>query len=697
MKAVAAVLAFLMLLLSPVLRALDKTEPPEAEGYLEFPDPEKTKRAFLSPEVGEHDLVLHAGDSLAGAVKTVEALRKGGEEAPVTVWLHEGTYAVGDALLPEGTKNLTFAAWENERVVFTEGLEIKNFRETEVNGARAFVADAPETADFFTLYRGETPLSLTRFPESGYLTVRAPDRETALFTDENTPWEYCYGDLAFFHGDDLTQTSFKNLADVRIKLMHYWFCENTSLTFLDGERVGMKKPCSMRIREGDRYFFENVFEMLKTPGQWYLDREARRLYYVPGPGETPEETVLFAPTREVLLTLKNAENVAFHNIRFVGADYRDPVPDADVSWLGAYGMLHPQGNLEVKGAAEIEGSRFLSFVNCDFLNLGGTGVRFTGKNTDCKITGCRFENVGCNAVFIGGANAAEEENRTRRIDVTDCLIEGYGRNVPSGIGVLLTYAADCELSHNEVHNGCYTAFSVGWVWGYGFHATDGIRICNNLIYDVGQGWLSDMGGIYTLGAQPHTVLSGNVIRNVAADPGEGGYGGWGIYLDEGSGGITVENNLVYDCGSQSFHQHYGEKNVVRNNIFAFGGEGQVRSSRTEDHKEFDLTGNVLVGEDRPLWIYAERKRFTEGGNLFWDYENGKRVFGTVDTDVDKKLARAYPLSMRLFGWLKTDLIADPLFRDPEKRDFTPATNSPAIEKLGFVPFNFKEAGTKSLF
>ena len=129
------------------------------------------------------------------------------------------------------------------------------------------------------------------------------------------------------------------------------------------------------------------------------------------------------------------------------------------------------------------------------------------------------------------------------------------------------------MVNNEIHDGYYTGISVGWVWGYAYHATKNITIHRNLIYNIGQGWLSDMGGIYMLGKQPGTSLTENVIHNVAADPGEGGYGGWGIYLDEGSSYMAVEKNLVYACGNQSFNVHYGEGNVIRNNIAALSAEG----------------------------------------------------------------------------------------------------------------------------
>ena len=78
--------------------------------------------------------------------------------------------------------------------------------------------------------------------------------------------------------------------------------------------------------------------------------------------------------------------------------------------------------------------------------------------------------------------------------------------------MLLAHSYDSEVSHNRIHDFYYSGVSCGWVWRYGESISRNNRLEFNHIYDIGHGLLSDIGGIYTLGArtrdghprQPHT-------------------------------------------------------------------------------------------------------------------------------------------------------------------------------------------------
>ena len=115
---------------------------------------------------------------------------------------------------------------------------------------------------------------------------------------------------------------------------------------------------------------------------------------------------------------------------------------------------------------------------------------------------------------------------------------------------------------------------------------------------MGQGVLSDMGGIYTLGVQPGTVIRGNLIHDVT----KLNYGAWCIYPDEGSSHILMENNVCYRTNANVFHQHYGRENIVRNNIFAFGAESVTRHARADpDHNAFSFERNIFITDGLPIF------------------------------------------------------------------------------------------------
>jgi hypothetical protein len=192
--------------------------------------------------------------------------------------------------------------------------------------------------------------------------------------------------------------------------------------------------------------------------------------------------------------------------------------------------------------------------------------------------------------------------------------------------------------------------------------------------------LSDMGGIYTLGVQPGTRLRYNLIHDVKSR----GYGGWGIYNDEGSSYILVENNLVYRTKSNGYNQHYGQDNVIRNNIFAYGGEAQFSRGRVEPHNSFFFERNILYfdGEGTVLAGRWDDLNATIDRNLYFNVSGKPPAFagGTLK-------------QWQKRGADKHSLVADPLFADPANGDFTLQPGSPA-EKIGFVAFDLASVGPR---
>ncbi|MBR6634432.1 MAG: right-handed parallel beta-helix repeat-containing protein, partial [Clostridia bacterium] len=665
------------------------------------------KQAFDEGEfkMGEYDMVVSpdGNDSNSGSLesplKTFEGAKeklkamKLGDVGTITVWFREGTYIIKDTVefTSADRKDVLYRSYPGEEVIFSGAKKISgSWSETTVNGVRAFVTDMPIKSEedyFHSLFKDGKRLSRSNYPKQGVFKIADPIIEEGVPSDWSP--EFFTHTVAFVaHTKDLL--SFTNINDVDVRVMHYWCDELLPIHSVNTStgRIEVSKVSSMTLRVDDNYIFENVKEALSLPGEWYLDRSEEKLYYIPQEGDTVDNTVLCAGGCEQLVTLDGVENISFRGINFENTDWTH-VDGAffDESMLESspmygnikYGGVHPQAAFEIPAAIYVTASSGVNFTDCRFENISYTAVKFDKASTDCDITSCYFNEIGANAVFIHG-DAVVPAN-TQRINVTDCHISNYGRIFNNAIGVLLTHAIDCNITNNEIHDGWYTGVSVGWNWGYAPNPTNGIKICDNLIYNIGNGWLSDMGGIYTLGIQPDSVISGNIIHDVGCDEGAYGYGGWGIYLDEGSSGMLVENNLVYDCSSQTFHQHYGKDNIIRNNIFAFGGEGAFIISRHEEHNSLTLTNNILVTDNAPMYARTiESNWFVDDSNLYWDYANGGNVTSGYSMKlVDKK---SIPL-MVARGYYNNAVFADPVFKDAQNRDFTLAKNSPALE-TGFT-------------
>ncbi|HEV7619980.1 MAG TPA: right-handed parallel beta-helix repeat-containing protein, partial [Burkholderiaceae bacterium] len=158
-----------------------------------------------------------------------------------------------------------------------------------------------------------------------------------------------------------------------------------------------------------------------------------------------------------------------------------------------------------------------------------------------------------------------------------------------------------RVAHNELSRLAYSGISVGWTWGFGRADASHNIIESNFLHDIGQGMLSDLGAIYMLGPTKGSVVRRNRIENVFSfAQKDSGATAWGIYLDEGSSDVLVEENLVSNTTGGGFHLHYGNKNIVRNNIFTGGKLAQARRSGKKDSTLL-FERNVLAADEGVIY------------------------------------------------------------------------------------------------
>ncbi|MCQ2431264.1 MAG: right-handed parallel beta-helix repeat-containing protein [Clostridia bacterium] len=638
--------------------------------------------------------------SIGAALKFIEQMRGSGLLQPITVKLLAGEYLLNDAIYLRATmSNVTFEPFGNGPVLISGGKRITGFEKTTFNGVPCFGAYVKEIADgawrFTDLYVDGLRAEYTRLPEGGVFRMKATENIGDSIFSPSYWFTAADEDIALFQ-------SLHAFEDCIISFNHYWIDEHTPVKSIDREtgRINMEYRSRFTIRPGQDYILENVAEAFKNPGEWYCDRAAGMVYFIPRDDDmTPDSIEVWAPVSTYLVNIQGGENdhvtgIHFRDIKFAytRGDYGSKMGTNGEAQT-EYCASDSQAVANMDGVINVSYAHNVSFENCTLTCIGRHGINVGNGCRSVKIESCTVYDGAAGGVRIcGGAYGAPESQMTRQCSVTDCKITHVGRRYLSACGVLIMHASEIDVIHNEIGDLYYTGVSCGWVWGYAKTVTRDNRIMYNHIYDLGKGKLSDMGGVYLLGSQPGTVVSGNRIHDIRCKE----YGGWALYTDEGSAGILLENNLCYRTSSNSYHQHYGTSNVVRNNIFADSDDTLLKITRPEAHLNIMFTGNILYSTGKPIIAPYPTSGF-EGLHTLSDgsVESYRNLMWCSAGDVCycagenlKTLADA-----QAAGLEAESVIADPLFADPANDDYTLADNSPAFA-MGFRPFDWKKAGVR---
>ncbi len=576
---------------------------------------------------------------------------------------------------------LVFKAEPGSKAIFRGGIQISGFEKVNEKLWRTFVPQVAWYDSYFEqLYVNGKRAVRAKSPNDGFYRVKNVT-ETILEKGEGRSPELAVQKVELDISDTSSFASFskQDFQDALIVFYHNWdntrkrvtgFVRDSSSVYIAGEGMKPWNP----INNKSRYLVENFKAALDAPGEWFLDRSGY-LWYIPLEGETIGNTTFHIPVIKEFISVqgdpvsgKKAEKIRFENLVFEVAGYKTP----------------PDGNEPAQAAAPVNAVITLDFADniefrdCEIAHTGTYAFWFRRACSNCSVIKCYMHDLGAGGVKIGETVIRPVADEiTGKITVDNNIIRDAGHIFPCAVGIIIFNASDNKLTHNEIADLRYSGISVGWVWGYAQSPSKRNLIAFNHIHHLGWGELCDMGGVYTLGASEGTVVANNNIHHVYSFD----YGGWGLYTDEGSYGITMENNLVYKCKNSGFHQHYGKENIIRNNIFAYNIRSQLQATRIEEHKSLSFTNNIIYF-DRGTLLSSNWHKFNlfADKNIYWDTRTKDIRFGDVSF-----------ADWRKAGKDVHSIIADPVFVNPSAFDFRLKKNS-VIRKTGFVPFDYSVAG-----
>lgn len=551
-----------------------------------------------------------------------------------------------------------------------------------------------------------------RFPNSGFLRPISA-KETELSKG------FCQMEL-FAAGDDLAPfaaCSPDYLRFTHLVVHHKWSTTRRIIRGFDAARASLRTeggPISKwnTWNAHSTYYIENAPFALDEPGEWFTDGVRKTIVYLPRPGETPQTTRIQIPVPGLLTLLRFAgdpakgtvvHDVVFENIdlRFSDSPRRGaftrrvnlPAGEVDTDNDFAPSEFPPSQAASYAGAAVLaDGAHRIVLRGCGVSHVGEYGVWLREGCVSNTLTRCTILHPGAGGIRIGTTTAPQKVAPGERVTrlttargtgyntVDNCILAHGGRRFAEGVGVWIGHSPFNTVTHCEITDFYYTGVSIGWVWGYAGSLAQGNTLSFCHIHDIGQGVLSDMGGVYTLGTSYGSAVTNNIFHAIDSRS----YGGWGLYPDEGSEGILFENNLVYDTKDASFHQHYGKNNILRNNILAFSRQGQIALTRAEAHLSFTAERNIVVWQDGQAF-----KRYPatlqENGKIRWKDNFWWTLSGTPSFN-GKTFAQWQAKGNDVNG-----LVVDPQFVDIAKRDFRLKPSSPVIA-AGFRPFDLSRVG-----
>ncbi len=550
---------------------------------------------FCCMNIHAAEIRITPDSSLTDAVRKAREMRRLGKATEVTIFLQAGTYYLYEPLrLRPEDSGLTI---EGTDAVISGGMKITGWKRQ----GKMVVADVPD-------FNGR-PVDFRQLWVNGQKAVRA--RDVSDFEQMNRIRTYDKKNHVLWVPRKAVEKILK-APYAEMVLHEMWCTSNLRIKSItpQGDSAAVRfhqpedrlqfehpwpSPMTPDTKHPSPFYLTNAKELLDEPGEWYHDIREHKVYYMPRAGETIREAIV--PVVETLVEfIGTAEhpvrNITMKGIRFSHTTWMRPsekghVPLQAGMYLTEAYKLRPQidrpnnHKLDNQGwlgradaAVELRYTEDCNFEGCRFEHLGGSGLDYVVACRRGTTTHCTFTDIAMNG-YVCGSFSPEGLETHLPYQPTDFREVCTGQTVEQSlfydvsnedwgcVAICAGYVSGITIDHNTIHDVSYTGISLGWGWNRDLVCMKDNKVHANLIYNYAN-HMYDCAGIYTLGNQPGTLISENVVRDIATpsyvhDPNHWFY----LYTDEGSSNITLRDN--WTPSDKFLKNANGPGNVWENN------------------------------------------------------------------------------------------------------------------------------------
>ncbi|WP_198533810.1 right-handed parallel beta-helix repeat-containing protein, partial [Streptomyces odonnellii] len=432
---------------------------------------------------------------------------------------------------------------------------------------------------------------------------------------------------------DTGLSGYKRPQDLEVASSWGWKLMRCPVASISGNAMTMRQPCwhNAHLQQGQEIqnptWLENARELLDSPGEWYLDKGAGEVYYLPKAGQNMSTATVVVPRVQDLVdfngtTARPVTDISFEGITFSYSTWLAPSSSEGLiegqAGFRMVGENNPDFDstrlhwLKTPGAVNVSHGHDIGFRGNTFTHLGAVGLNLNTGTQGTDITGNVFRQIAATGIQVGGTDIVDHHpddprDITKNTTIANNLVTKVADQYNGSVGILVSYTDHTVISHNKVYDLPYSGISVGWGWGLtdrggdtNYPGNSGVpvwdtdttsrnsKITDNEIFDFMKSQ-ADGGGIYTLSTNPGGVVSGNYIHGVPS----AAYGA--IYHDEGSRYWQNTGNALCDVSYQWMLMNHGLDITATGNFTT-----QPAFTTQANSIGNNVSGNITVGSCEQL-------------------------------------------------------------------------------------------------